>query len=178
VAPARGEIPHRAQRDAADERWARCGCGMACLQMILGVRGGDVPGLSELGRAAQSYGAYAAEPQRVGYGPLIYAGFVEFVAAEHGLAARVAAPLTIDDLIAAVSGDEVVLASVSAEIRDLPLVPARRGGHLVLVIDASADGARVCFHDPAGERAAVWLERAAFERYYAGRGIAVALARP
>ena len=143
VAPARGEIPHRSQRDADDARWARCGCGMACLQMILGARGDGRAGA----RGARARGAglrrVAAEPQRVGYGPLIYAGFVEFVAAEHGLAARVAAPLAIDELIAAVSGDEVVLASVSAEIRELPLVPARRGGHLVLVFDASADGARV-----------------------------------
>ena len=177
MAPARGEIAHRSQSDADDERWARCGCGMACLQMILGARGEDVPGLAELGRAAQGYGAYAAELQRVGYGPLIYAGFVEFVAAEHGLAARVAAPLTADELIDAVSGDEVVLASVSAEIRDLPLVPSRRGGHLVLVLDASTDGTRICFQDPSGERAAVWLERGAFERYYAGRGIAVTLPR-
>ncbi len=177
MAPPRGEIRHRSQRDADDERWARCGCGMACLQMILGARGDDVPALAELGRAAQAYGAYAAEPQRVGYGPLIYAGFVEFVAAEHGLAARVVAPLTVDRLIASVSGDEVVLASVSAEIRDLPTGPARRGGHLVLVFDASADGGRLRFLDPAGEPGGVWLERAVFERYFAGRGIAVALAR-
>jgi hypothetical protein len=176
VAPPRGEIRHRSQRDADDERWARCGCGMACLQMILGARGDVVPALAELGRAAQAYGAYATEPQRVGYGPLIYVGFVEFVAAEHALAARVAAPLTMDGLIASVSGEEVVLASVSAEISDLPLVPARRGGHLVLVFDASADG-RVGFLDPSGEPASVWLERAIFERYFAGRGIAVALAR-
>jgi hypothetical protein len=76
-----------------------------------------------------------------------------------------------------VSGDEVVLASVSAEIRDLPIVPARRGGHLVLVVDASRDRGRVRFLDPSGEPDAVWLERAVFERYFAGRGIAVALAR-
>lgn len=145
--------------------------------MILGARGDDVPALADLGRAAQAYGAYAAEPQRVGYGPLIYAGFVAFVAAEHALAARVAAPLTIDELIASVSGEEVVLASVSAEIRDLPSVPARRGGHLVLAFDASPQEGRVGFLDPAGEPGAVWLERAVFERYFAERGIAVALAR-
>ena len=177
MASTRGEIPHRSQRDADDERWARCGCGMACLQMILAARGGEVPALAELGRGAQAYGAYASEPQRVGYGPLMYAGFVEFAAAEHGLRARVAAPLTIDGLTAAVSGEEVVLASVSAEIRDLPASPARRGGHLVLVFDASSDGARLCFHDPAGDPGAVWLDRAVFERYFAGRGIAVALRR-
>ena len=114
----------------------------------------------------------------MGYGPLIYAGFVAYAAAEHGLRARVAAPLTIDGLIEAVSGDEVVLASVSAEIRDLPPAPARRGGHLVLVVDAGADRRTLAFNDPAGERGTVWLERADFERYFAERGIAVALPRP
>jgi hypothetical protein len=150
---------------------------MACLQMILGARGDAVPPLADLGRAAQRYGAYAAVPQRVGYGPLIYAGFVEYVAAEHGLRARVAAPLTLAELAAAVGGEEVVLASVSAEIRELPAAPARRGGHLVLVVEVDGGGERLCFLDPAGAPAPVWLERERFERYFAGRGVAVALPR-
>ena len=162
-------------------RWARCGCGMACLQMILAARGWDpVPPIARLGRRAIGYGGYEARPA-LGYGPLLYAGFVDFVAAEFGLRARVAAPLPLDGLLAAVGGDEVVLASVSAEIRDLAPAPARRGGHLVLVIDRSGDGRRLCFHDPAGrepERArAVWLAREEFARFYAERGIAVALPR-
>ena len=112
-------------------RWARSGCGMACLQMILEARGGrPVPSLAELGRRAIAYGAYEARPAR-GFGPLIYSGFVDFVAAEFELRARVAAPLPLAELIAAVAADEVVLASVSNEIRALPAQPARRGGHLV-----------------------------------------------
>jgi hypothetical protein len=161
-------------------RWARCGCGMACLQMILEARGEQAPPLAELGRRAIPYGAYAARPPR-GFGPLIYAGFVDFVAAEFALAARVAAPLALDELLDAVAGDEVVLASVSVEIRDLAPEPVRRGGHLVLVIDCSVDRTRLCFHDPSGDRAesarAVWLERDAFARFYAQRGIAVSLPR-
>ena len=152
-------------------RWARCGCGMACLQM---------PPLAELGRRAIAYGGYEAHPPR-GFGPLIYAGFVDFAAAEFDLAARVAAPLPLDELLRAVAADEVVLASVSAEIRALAAEPARRGGHLVLVIDCSADGRRLCFHDPAGDRAdnarAVWRDRDSFARFYAERGIAVTLPR-
>src|ERR1700685_3617744 len=50
-------------------RWARCGCGMACLQMILAARGENpVPALAELGRRAIPYGAYEPEPPR-GFGP-------------------------------------------------------------------------------------------------------------
>jgi hypothetical protein len=169
-----------AQTPAEYRRWARCGCGMACLQMILAARGDQVPPIAELGRAAIGYGAYEAEPAR-GFGPLIYAGFVDFVAAQFDLRARVAAPLTLEELAAAVAGDEVVLASVSAEIRSLAPLPARRGGHLVLVYECSEDGASVCFHDPAGDRSenasGVWLARSEFERFFAGRGVAVTLAR-
>jgi hypothetical protein len=161
-------------------RWARCGCGMACLQMILEARGEAVPPLAELGRRAIAYGGYEARPAR-GFGPLIYAGFVELVAAEFEVAARVAAPLPLADLLRAVAGDEVVLASVSVEMRALVAEPARRGGHLVLVIDVAADASRLCLHDPAGDGSersrAVWLESDTFARYYAERGIAVALPR-
>ena len=209
MAPARTEIPYRSQYASPElaaelqsgalafeddprwrefgaatpaeyRRWARCGCGMACLQMILAALGEPVPALAELGRRAIGYGAYEARPAR-GFGPLIYAGFVDFVAAEFDLDARVAAPLALTQLIAAVAGDEVVLASVSAAIRTPDVVPERRGGHLVLVIDASSDGERLCFHDPAGDTerscAGVWLRREVFERFYAERGITVELPR-
>jgi hypothetical protein len=198
VALARTEIPYRSQYASPEleeeerwraagalggqdyARWARCGCGMACLQMILAARGGPVPPLAELGRRAIAYGAYEARPAR-GFGPLIYAGFVDFVAAEFALEARVAAPLALEEVVAAVAGDEVVLASVSVEIRELAPEPARRGGHLVLVIDCSADGRRLCFHDPSRPGAqggsAVWLERDRFAPFYAERGIAVRLPR-
>ena len=129
-------------------RWARCGCGMACLQMILAARGEpQIAPIAELGRRAISYGAYEAEPA-AGFGPLIYAGFVTFADAEFGLRARVAAPLSLEELAAAVAGDEVVIASVSAPAGDTP---------------ATSEG--------------VWLDRADFERFYAGRGIAVQLPR-
>jgi len=162
-------------------RWARCGCGMACLQMILAARGeGAVPPLAELGRRAVGYGAYEAEPPR-GFGPLIYAGFVDFVVAEFGLRARVAAPLELDELAQVVAGEEVVLASVSAEIRALAEAPERRGGHLVLVLERSSDGRSICFHDPAGDSgqsaSCVWLALEDFERFYARRGVAVTLPR-
>ncbi len=209
MAPARTEIPYRSQYASAElageivagrlaliddprwreagaidreeyVRWARCGCGMACLQMILAALGEPVPALAELGRRAIAYGAYEERPAR-GFGPLIYAGFVDFVAAEFDLRARVAAPLPLAQLIAAAGGDEVVLASVSAAIRTPAVVPERRGGHLVLVIDVSRDREQLCVHDPAGDTEGstrcVWLRREVFERFYAERGIAVELPR-
>lgn len=206
----RNEIPHRSQYASPDlaaelqsgrlayeddprwhelgardpveyRRWARCGCGMACLQMILAARGEaeqEIAPIAELGRRAIPYGAYEAEPA-AGFGPLIYTGFVAFAGAEFDLRARVAAPLALDELERVVAGDEVVLASVSSEIRSLAPHPRRRGGHLVLVHDSR--GGRLRFHDPAGDRpqnsAGVWLGIDEFERFYAGRGVAVELPR-
>jgi hypothetical protein len=190
VRSARSAVPYHAQRVSPEEsgardpveheRWSRSGCGMACLQMILAASGDRVPPLAELGRGAIAHGGYEARPAR-GFGPLIYAGFVEYAAAEFGLVSRVAAPLSLGGLGRAVAGDEVVLASVSAEIRDLADQPTRRGGHLVLVIDRSDDGERLCYHDPAGDgpqnSRSVWIEQAVFARFYAERGIAVRLPR-
>ena len=77
------------------------------------------------------------------------------------------------ELLRAVAADEVVLASVSAEIRSLAAEPARRGGHLVLVIDCSADARRLCFHDPAGEAGRmIWLLRSALGRSLFPRNVA------
>ena len=112
---------------------------MACLQMILAARGDAVPPLVELGQRCTRHGGYARAGPASGYGPLIYAGFVAFVGAELGLRARVAAPLELERAARGGRGDEVVLASVSVEIRALRAArPTRRGGHLVLVIDADA----------------------------------------
>jgi hypothetical protein len=147
---------------------------MACLQMVLAAHGRGVPGLAELWGRCEAYGGYdVAAPKG-----LIYAGFVAFAHAELGLRARVAAPLPLAGLLAAVAGDEVVLASVHKSIRGSGAAP-RRGGHLVLVIDA--DGDRLCFHNPSGDSAEtqrhVWMDAERFSAFYAERGVAVELPR-
>jgi len=148
---------------------------MACLQMILAARGERAPGIEELGERCTRHGGYRGGAHELP-GPLIYAGFVAFASAELGLRARVAAPLALDELLGMAAGEEVVLASVSAEICSLAPAPERRGGHLVLVYDADPRAGSLRFHDPAGG-AGVRLAAAEFERFFAGRGIAVTLAR-
>jgi hypothetical protein len=183
-----GEIAAGTRRVADDPRWrefgaatpeeyafrARTGCGMACLQMVLAAHGKPVPGLAELWRRCAGYGGYRPDGRK----GLHYAGLVAFGAAELGIEARVAAPLALEELLATVRGDEVAFASVHREIRSPDPAPGR-GGHLVLAIDADAD--RICFHNPSGTspetRRAVWMDAERFEGFYAGRGIAVALAR-
>jgi hypothetical protein len=161
-------------------RWAGAGCGMACLQMLLGALGRPAPGLVELGRGCERYGGYRAREDG-GLDGLFYAGFVAFAAAEFGLDARVAAPLGVADLLHAAAGDEVVMASVNKAIRTAAEPAPARGGHLVLVIDADPVRRRLCFHNPSGHEPAtqqsVWLDAEHFEPFYASRGIAVRLPR-
>jgi hypothetical protein len=167
---------------SADEyaRWAGAGCGMACLQMLLGALGRPSAGLVELGRDCERYGGYRTREDG-GLDGLYYAGFAAFVMSELGLDARVAAPLRLADLVQAVAGDHVVLASVNKAIRTPAEPPPGRGGHLVLVIDADPALRRLCFHNPSGHHPStqrnVWLDTERFQPFYASRGIAVRLAR-
>jgi hypothetical protein len=153
---------------------------MACLQMLLAASGRTVPGLVDLGRDCERHGGYR-ERDDGGLDGLFYAEFVAYIGLRHGLAARVAAPLSVPELLAATAGDEVVLASVHHRIRTPETIPPERGGHLVLVIDAYLDTEQVRFHNPSGHTAAtqrdVVLGAHTFERFYAGRGIAVTLQR-
>ena len=167
---------------SADEyaMWAGAGCGMACLQMLLGALGRPAPGLVELGRSCERYRGYSRRDDG-GLDGLFYAGFVAFGKAEFALDARVAAPLALDELVQAAAGDEVVLASVNKAIRTPAQPPTARGGHLVLVIDADLARGRLCFHNPSGHhpstQRSVWLDAEHFEPFYASRGIAVRLPR-
>jgi hypothetical protein len=173
---------------AADPRWresgaetpedyafrARTGCGMACLQMVLAAHGRPVPGLAELWQRCAAYGGYRPDGRK----GLHYAGLKAFADAELDLETRVAAPLPLAGLGAAVQGDEIAFASVHREIRSPGPSPGR-GGHLVLVVDATEDA--LCFHNPSGTspatQRAVWMDAERFGTYYAGRGIVVALPR-
>ena len=170
----RDAIPYFSQLAPEPDFYSRTGCGMACTQMLLAARGARVPPLGELWERCAAYGGYRPDGRR----GLHYAGWVEFAARELGLRGRVAAPLPLDELVHAVAGDEVVIASVHRLIRD-PAPAVARGGHLVLVLDA-ADG-RLCFHNPSGytpeTQRFVWMDATRFETFYAERGIVVELPR-
>ncbi|MNH40655.1 hypothetical protein D3C79_1020110 [compost metagenome] len=68
------------------------------------------------------------------------------------------------------------MASVHPGIRRPDRAPPQRGGHLVLVTAVDADG--VTFHNPSGDspatRQQVRLPLNIFDRFFAGRGIAIA----
>jgi hypothetical protein len=157
------------------ERWRRAGCGMACLQMILAETGRSVPGLVELGLRCATYGGYVVTEDK--FEGLIYAGFVDFVSAEWGLEASVAAPLALDSIIEAVTRGAFVIASVHRSIREPDTEPPSRGGHLVLVFDSDDEGKNVYLNNPSGLRPeaerGVRMPTEDFERFFAGRGMVV-----
>ncbi|WP_338616105.1 hypothetical protein [Achromobacter sp. E1] len=154
-------------------RWASHVCGMACLKMVLAARTGHAYPTLELARRSLSYGAYVEEPDGSIRG-LIYAPFVQYVAEVFGMRAHVRVDLPASGLPELMARADYFMASVHPSIRWPAVLPAKKGGHLVLVTRATPDA--VTFHNPSGEpgsQADVELPLADFDRFYAGRGVEI-----
>jgi hypothetical protein len=172
---------------ADDPRWASSGartpeeygfwstkvCGLACLKMIMAWRGLPVPPTMRLVERALAWRAYVPDGDRVA--GLIYRPFADWVGAEYGIAAEVAADLPVDALPAAASPATPVMASVHSSIRWPDRAAPERGGHLVLVTGA-ADGV-IRLHNPSGLPGASQRDALVpvedFIRFYAGRGLLI-----
>ena len=154
--------------------WAANICGMACLKMILATRGEIVPTI-ELARRCTGYGGYVVNERSIK--GLIYAPFVSFVQEVFGLQAEVMTNVATSDIPAILARSRFFIASVSSSIRWPERQPPSKGGHLVLVTAASDQGFR--FHNPSGHTSATQenaeLAPADFDRFFANRGIAVAI---
>lgn len=167
------------------QRWCWRSCGVACLQMILQHRDGTSPALLPLLRGARERGAYVEEDDGSVTG-MIYAPFVEYIAAEFGLTGQVHPRLPMDRLLdelrPAPAPDpwfgRMMIASVHREIRR-PEVPAPgQGGHLVLVTGHDPISGTITFNNPSGhtpESRTATLSVAVFKTFYAGRGVLVSL---
>jgi hypothetical protein len=156
--------------------WAVKTCGLACLKMILAARGEPVPPtmrLVERALAGQAFVPIAGTSRVHG---LIYRPFADWVAADYGIRADVAADLPLDGLAGRLAGGAVVIASVHPWVRWPDRIPPDRGGHLVLV--TGRDGAQLILNNPSGlpgiSQHAARVALTDFGRFYAGRGIAVA----
>lgn len=164
--------------DSVDEYavWAANICGMACLKMILAARGEIVPTI-ELARRCTAYGGYVVNAADQSIKGLIYAPFVSFVKEAFGLQAEVMTGVATSDIPAILQRSRFFIASVSSSIRWPEREPPSKGGHLVLVTAASGHGFR--FHNPSGHdrasQADAVLAPADFDRFFANRGIAVAI---
>ncbi len=152
--------------------WANRACGPTCLSMVLQHLGRPVPPLFDLAVACAGVGAFAVQGEDVG--GIYYAPFVDYIQQVHQLTAEVAAELSMTDLAAELSAGRFVLASVNSSIRYVDRQPPRRGGHLVLAYGFDENG--IHFNNPSGHQPSarqMVLPAAAFEPFYAGRGILI-----
>ncbi|ONG44586.1 hypothetical protein BKE38_28115 [Pseudoroseomonas deserti] len=157
-------------------RWAGHLCGMACLRMVLAARGASpLPSMMELARGATAAGGYVEQPDGVIRG-LIYAPLLPFMAEAFGIAGEIRLDLAAADLPALLADKDFFIASVHKDIRWPERHPDSRGGHLVLVTAATPE--EIIFHNPSGHdpaaQADARLSPADFDRFFAGRGIAIA----
>lgn len=157
-------------------RWAVNLCGMACLKMILAACGELHPILS-LARTCTEYGGYVVNETDASIKGLIYTPFVRFVTERFNVNAETMTNIDTLAIPELLSQRQFFMASVHHSIRWPQREPPSKGGHLVLVTAASSETIR--FHNPSGHdqasQADVTLPLAVFDRFFAGRGIAVSL---
>lgn len=155
-------------------RWANHVCGMACVKMLIAARTGRVWPILELARGATAHGAYVESGDDIR--GLIYAPCVDYLRMAHGIESEVVTGIQADDLPRLMARAAFFIASVHPWIRTPERAPPKRGGHLVLVTAADDDGIR--FHNPSGDSPAtsadVRLDLVGFDRFFAGRGLAIA----
>ncbi|KUF16427.1 C39 family peptidase [Streptomyces silvensis] len=154
-------------------RWCSHLCGLTCLRMALGP---SAPSLFELRDGALKYGAYTEDAEGTIRG-LIYAPFAEYVREVHAVDATVHRHLTVEEIAELLDAGRTVIASVHFEIRRPERPAPGRGGHLILLTGRTADGA-LHLHNPSGIDArsrTADLSPAAFEPFFAGRGVSMAV---
>ena len=154
--------------------WSWNGCGMACLKMILADAQSKTIPLVELGKRCQSYGGYQTP---VDDSPgLFYKPFATFVQQEFGLRAKAVPAMTITEIKSALGGGGYVMASVTPEIRFPAKSPAKRGGHLVLIIGYDDHNQVVYLHNPsgfAGTQENVAVAYGLFTKFFDHKGIII-----
>lgn len=161
--------------------WAWNGCGMACLKMILGARGKNLP-LAILGRKCLTYGGYKvnekaqqAKDYRNWYDGLFYKPFLTFSQKEYGIKGTIASPLILKEIILAVEKGNYVIASVSNQIRNTSSHPVKKSGHLVLIVGYDLNQKKLYLHNPSGyfdtSQAHVPISFTDFEKFFSHKGI-------
>lgn len=155
--------------------WARHLCGMACLKMILAAKFDHTPAVLALTRRCVEYGGYTVNANTGEIKGLIYAPLVKLLSQDYGIASEIRTRLTGNNLARLFETAKFLIASVHYSIRNPETAPPSKGGHLVLVTHASKTS--VQFHDPAGHgfesQENVELSIEEFDRFFAGRGIAI-----
>ncbi|MFI0718130.1 C39 family peptidase [Streptomyces sp. NPDC021224] len=151
--------------------WARRMCGVACLRMALDHWGLDVPPSVPLVRELEAAGAYVRNGEQVK--GLIYRPFADYVAHRWGFHTEVAPELTFAEIREEIAASRLVMISVHPGVRTPEAEPPSKGGHLVLVVNADAEGVEL--NNPSGlpglSQQHARVSWATLERFYAGRGV-------
>ncbi|MCF8570479.1 hypothetical protein L5G32_09390 [Gordonia sp. HY002] len=153
--------------------WSRKVCGLACLQSLLHSWTDIRRTMGDLLAQAYDWGCYTVDSSGTVHG-LIYRPFMSWVSSEFGFDCELVEHTPIQKSGRSLESGQVMIASVSPEIRDPDTPAPQRGGHLVLVY-AVDDGA-VRFHNPSGyshNSDSVSLSANVFERFHADRGIVI-----
>lgn len=154
--------------------WANHICGMACLKMILAARTGATYSTLALTRMAIEFGAYFIREDRSIHG-MIYAPAVKLLEERFGIDAEVVTGITANDIGNIVQPGALFIASVHPAIRWLEGPPPKKGGHLVLVTEATPIA--LTFHNPSGHTEETQRDAVAtagqFDEFFAGRGVLV-----
>ncbi|GAB3587052.1 C39 family peptidase [Amycolatopsis endophytica] len=153
--------------------WSRKVCGLACLQSLLHGWTDVRLSMGELLTLALEWGCYVVEPSGKVQG-LIYRPLMEWVSTQFGFGCQLIEHTPIQASAREVRRGQVLIASVSPEIRDPDTRDPQRGGHLVLV--HAVDGGAVRFHNPSGyshNSDNAVLPMPVFERFHADRGILI-----
>ncbi len=168
--------------------WAKRACGVVCVKMAVEALAGTPPRpLMDWVREGLALDGYLTElrpdrPERPIEKGWKHAALAA-LAAQHGLDARLAAGMSLADLVAHLRAGRVVIASVSSELgEDGPVT--RSAGHLVVISGAEVDGGAVqamILHNPSGRTAALQAgARIPAERFaagFSGRGIVISAPR-
>ncbi|QUH01884.1 hypothetical protein HUO13_14645 [Saccharopolyspora erythraea] len=153
--------------------WSRKVCGLACLQSLLHGWTDVRLTMGELLALALERDCYVVESSGK-VGGLIYRPFMAWVSSQFGFHCVLVEHTPIHVSSREVRPGQVMIASVSPEIRDPDTHAPQRGGHLVLVY-AVEDGV-VRFHNPSGyshNSDSASLPLHVFERFHANRGILI-----
>lgn len=153
--------------------WSRKVCGLACLQSLLHGWTDVRLTMGELLALALDWGCYVVEPAGKVHG-LLYRPFMAWVSSQFGFHCELVERTPIQLSTQEVRPGQVMIASVSPEIRDPDTHEPRRGGHLVLIY-AAEDGI-IRFHNPSGyshNSDSATLPIDTFERFHANRGMLI-----